>query len=408
MNSFYFFIVYCALLHEIHLCYSEQSIDKCNGNKYVPFLWNSTEVASKSQWFEVYPLNESTTLSESSNKERVPPVYLIEPELLVLKCEKYQIKCKNIFNNMINNTYIRFDKSFYDYFHQSHVVESKKRSMAVFHNVKVDHQGVIIDQNSCKAIRNGGLNKFRKFNYNGYPEIAHDNVITLASGAIGTWHFPMEVLVALAGLDPKFISKSIIHLSKRSAYMSEWLKVVGVSFSKIIYNAVRVQTLYVPQMGRYSFPYSSQLYWLRDKLLTKENSNRERLIILINRRTERVLDNYPEVSHVVNKFAIQHGYRVYIHDDGNLPTIREQIDIFAHASIIVANHGAGTLFTAFSPMDSCLIEFLKKNEPLCYAHNSYFLHQNYIGNIMDKGSNGGRKMSLKKLQQSLDKCNSLW
>ena len=93
-------------------------------------------------------------------------------------------------------------------------------------------------------------------------ENRYSRLITLANFAHGTWHFPMELMVALANVDHNIIAKSKIHV-KSAKDKAPWLNLLGIGMKQVVVgdrDTVMAETVYAPQMAEYSKPSTSQLY----------------------------------------------------------------------------------------------------------------------------------------------------
>ncbi len=103
----------------------------------------------------------------------------------------------------------------------------------------------------------------RIYAFNGRPQDI-EYVINLGAGATGTWHFPMECFVALAGVSDEILQKSTFHITSKSSYITSWLKLLHIPDERITDSPfVNAKTLYVPEMGRCGETFPTQIQWLR-------------------------------------------------------------------------------------------------------------------------------------------------
>ena len=303
-----------------------------------------------------------------------------------------------------------------------------RRWMAIFKNVYTTDRGLIVNRDTCEWVRNGGC--VYMFQQTDFTPPTHKvehfkEAVSLTTGASGTWHFPMEVYLALAAV-PRWLIEDqsiIFHLPRYNHYIQTWMTMIGVDSSRLKHiPTITADTLYVPQMGRCIEMYETQFEWLQKTLApsTYKKSTSVREILFITRSGSRRVANQHTAIDEVKKFAATYNYSVTVHDDQKLPTLQAQIETFARVPIVVAPHGAGLLFTVFSPINACIMEFMPGIGPECYsriayvrrlAYHMYILErQNYvIDDIIDgltkchrhfeKSQNNGAALEEPKLQQ---------
>mmetsp|Transcript_13732 Transcript_13732/g.18786 ORF Transcript_13732/g.18786 Transcript_13732/m.18786 type:complete len:295 (-) Transcript_13732:40-924(-) len=262
--------------------------------------------------------------------------------------------------------------------------------VATFENVFSNRYGLIVNQKNQKAVRNGGcfhMGAPKYFVMDDRSLKQYDTVISLTSGASGTWHFPMESLVALAYVSNETLSSSYIHVPSKGSFILQWLQLLGISNDRIIDdNVLSTKTLIVPEMGRCGAPYLTQLNWLREMYLPKSLSERSLLnqIVLIKRTKSRTLSNFDQVAIAVQQYAAQKQWTVIIHSDDKLPPLVDQIRIFTQSKMVVAPHGAGELFAAFLSKDAALVELISEGQAcLVYARMAYIQKIQYAQVLMN-------------------------
>ena len=128
-------------------------------------------------------------------------------------------------------------------------------------------------------------------------------------------------------------------------------------------------------------PFPTQIEWLRKKFLTPTDATSGvdrsaspcsgHYLLLIKRTKSRQIKQEGKIRQSLSAFAKQHSMQLKYHDDRRLPSLTEQIALFAASSIVVAPHGAGLLFMTFMPPNSCVIEFVRMPNPECYARIAY-------------------------------------
>lgn len=122
-------------------------------------------------------------------------------------------------------------------------------------------------------------------------------------------------------------------------------------------------------------------------------------ILVIERHKTRSITNVHTVHNVIQSFAQTNKMKLLMHSDINLPSLLDQMRNFAQADIIVAPHGAGLMFTTFSPYTSCIVEFAHPMNPFCYAHIAYIRNMSYI--MVDMRDN---TINIAELQKSMGRC----
>jgi Glycosyltransferase 61 len=316
-----------------------------------------------------------------------------------------------------------------------------RRRLATFQNVHVNQYGTIVQMNgsTVNIVRNGGctymphgkLYEFKGEAMNFTSPSAP--VISLGAGASGTYHYPMELLVALAGIDEEVVNRSHILIPERSRYTLGWLNVINVTSARVIDKGhVFAETLLVPEMGRCGWTFRDQILWLAHKAQLKLDEHREMLalkraeenrnismftnyttdsrpvLVLLERSvTSRGSPNRVHVRRVVNSFANNAGYRVVIHGErGRFPSILNQIALFSNASIMISTHGAGQVFINFLPRHACVLDFSASSDPWwIYARYAYLRSVSYMV-FFSKGAHD-RNVSIPHLEQGLANCGAV-
>ena len=71
--------------------------------------------------------------------------------------------------------------------------------------------------------------------------------------------------------------------------------------------------------------------------------------------------------------------RFYLHDDLFLPTLKEQLEIFNKAKIIMGPHGGGGVNLIAAKEKTYFIEFLNEQDiNICYTQLAHHLNINYL------------------------------
>ncbi|CEP03274.1 Glycosyltransferase 61 catalytic domain-containing protein [Plasmodiophora brassicae] len=101
------------------------------------------------------------------------------------------------------------------------------------------------------------------------------------------------------------------------------------------------------------FPPASAIRDVRNYTCHRFKSPPARSIVFVGRKGSRRIDNENEV---VDAMVQRFGPRVQLHDGDAMP-VREQIEMFSKARIIIGAHGSGLVNIAFAPPTACLISF---------------------------------------------------
>lgn len=372
------------------------------------FIWDVAVNHSRRTWFTYI----NTSIPRSTNDiENAQSVFHIDKDLLLEFFKRQPDGGQALLNaiNSINSTNTGIMDSFYYDFFQMHN-ENHTMRIAEFHNVRTNTYGTIVNSDTCEYVRNGGCAYMHHDHIYQFPgKVLNINIsITIGSGASGTWHYPMEGLVALASMNETMLQSIKIISPRKESFGTTWLKLLDVKPENIVdHDNIFSKTLYVPEMGLCGTPYISQVKWMADKLVKKTNSTydnmKKKTIILVERIGSRIVPNMQAVKRIVDAFAQKHGYDIILHQTNHLPTLNKQINYFVNADIILSPHGADILFIAFSK-HACVIEFLQPREPnACYSRLAYINKLNYHGYALNTSGN----MDYEKVNMGLLSCQQI-
>ena len=138
-------------------------------------------------------------------------------------------------------------------------------------------------------------------------------------------------------------------------------KLINIDRSRLIFGNVFATKVYIPKK-HLSEQYTNLhcINWFK-KIISKyiRNTNTIRYVVLVKRNT-RNFSNFEEIRTKIDEFSKQQNLELLIHDDSNLPSLIEQLNIFNQSKYIFSPHGAtGILIPAMRP-DSWYIEFIKE------------------------------------------------
>ena len=262
-------------------------------------------------------------------------------------------------------------------------IEEYNNDYITLDNSFVNNNGVIITSNKEIFINGGCLCGNTSFSFK-KNIIMVNNVISITSmWSDGIWHFPFESFVSLMSIPEDILHKSKIHVAKISNYVIQWFEFLNIPVSQLITGVIFAKTLHLPRMGLCGSPYFSQINWLKDIVSTKNNNllnMPDKYIILIKRNNRRRLKNYNELEILLKKFCEQKNLYLYVHDDGDLPPLVQQQQIFSKAIAVFAPHGAGGINIISMKDTAWYIEFLSIEDiNICYSRLAYLCNINYKG-----------------------------
>ena len=335
--------------------------------KSIPFIWED----NSHTWYNVTKSSKSSDSEalELADVQNLGSITMSSELVAILennKRESYRILGKFLKNNVRNNLKLR--KALEEH-------SKWEGRVATFTNVVVSSDGWIVHNKHCHAVINGGCKTPDSWRQPTNPIQNYDRVISIAMyWGDGIWHFLLESFVGLAHVDT---SECYIHMASTNKWATNWLGIIGIPSNRIIEGTIAANTLIVPEMGRCGAPSLTQINWLRT-IIPSTIPVHPNSIILIKRTRKRVMQKFNAIQQLVENFANEHRLEFVLHDDSSLPSIPEQLQRFANASIIIGPHGAGMVNIIASKRRTCLIEFSPTDPNICYMRLSVLLGHNYI------------------------------
>lgn len=333
----------------------------------IPFIWDD----DSHTWYNVTKSSKSSEsetldLADIRNLGRITMSLELVGSLEKNKRESYRILGKFLKNNGRDNLKLL----------KAMDAHSKWRGRIVtLTNVVVSSNGWIVDNKHCHAVINGGCKTAETWRPPKNPIQNYDRVISIAMfWGDGIWHFLLESFVGLAHVHT---SECYIHVSSKNKWATNWLAIIGIPSNRIIDGTIAAKTLIVPEMGRCGAPSLTQINWLRT-IIPSTIPQHPNSIILIKRTRSRVMSTFNAIHQLVENFANEQRLEFVLHDDSSLPSIPEQLQRFANASIIIGPHGAGMVNIIASKRRTCVIEFSPTDPNICYMRLSFLLGHNYI------------------------------
>jgi capsular polysaccharide biosynthesis protein len=162
----------------------------------------------------------------------------------------------------------------------------------------------------------------------------------------------------------------------------EFLEILNIPNKNIVTGDGYTDELMVPNPQNCGNASNYSLHLLRETFIKKLNinySSNDKFVILIKRNNSRQLTNYKELERSILQYYNKKNIKVFIHDDNNLPSIKEQLLYFSKATTIIAPHGAGLSNMFISNPNTNIVEmFTQNNLNICYLCTSIRLGFNYF------------------------------
>lgn len=330
------------------------------------------------------------------NKEEVDYTEFIQKE----DNEKYELKSKSkiyihpisigILSKNFRESYRKLSLNIQEKNFQFERINSKNR-IYTFSNSVVTNNGIIVTKN--KYYFNGGccaginIDKNQIFEYRKYLEkntIKYKKVISIAEKwGEGVWHFPVESIVSLKNISD--FSNFYLHISKKTKLCINWIKLLNIPITedRIIDGNIFAEQLVIPEMAGCGNPRYDLTIWLKNRIYKNINlSPKKNKLILIKRNFRRIVNNHDELEKICKTFSEKLNLELYVHDDKNLPSLKQQMEIFNEAKLVIGPHGAGAVNLIASKPGIFFVEFLPISQNLintCYIHLINYLDINYYG-----------------------------
>lgn len=272
-------------------------------------------------------------------------------------------------------------------------IDEYPNDMVILGKTIVNNVGIMINCSNKNIYVNGGCkcntvrNKKEIFMKMRQNIQFYENVLTITEmWGDGIWHFPYECLVALMVVPEDILKTYKIHVSNKNKYVLQWLSLLDIHEDQVVTgNIMSNKNTVIPRMGRCGNPYYSQIIWLRNKVFEKLNTkqNRMKYVIVVKRNHRRQIRNYELYKNLIEYFAVSKDLQLYVHDDNNLPPLKEQMEIFNNAKYVFSPHGASGIHLIAMQTGSHYIEFLNdKDINVCFMRLAYFLNIKYSGLCM--------------------------
>ncbi|CAC5403865.1 unnamed protein product [Mytilus coruscus] len=271
---------------------------------------------------------------------------------------------------------------------------------ATFNDVIMFSNGWIIHKTKQLAVRNGGCLSENKLQMHNVTVTRYKRVVSIAVfWGEGAWHFPMEALVGLAYVTDTEQWSSFIHVTQKNKLVLQWLKLVGINEKRVIHGTILADYLIVPETGKCGSPSQDHIQWLYKKVNISVPFKRN-TVLLIKRNKSRVMPHFAKIQRFVEKFAKEANINFLLHDDNFLPSLHDQLQRFANASIVIGPHGGGMVNLIAAPKGTCVIEFSPMEANVCYMRLSYLLGLTYVAVPLY----GNNTVKENKIKEALNYC----
>lgn len=237
------------------------------------------------------------------------------------------------------------------------------------------HDGLVLGDYAA-AITSGGVLDFETSPYFGItdwrehplylrgvlPAVEHFEgtlgVLATRGGSANYYHFLFDVLPRWALLRDAGLAESVdgIYVPTETRYQRELLAISGLDRQRIVpttkHSAIRADRLLVPSLANvdeYMPPWIP--LWLRDQLPAGDLSERPRRIYVTR-------GSGPNTRRLTTEDALwpELARRGFVRIDPGTLSVREQIDSFAAADVVVGIHGAALSNLVFSPSGVRVLE----------------------------------------------------
>lgn len=231
---------------------------------------------------------------------------------------------------------------------------------------------------------NGIREVWNAFNDNFEPQSRFDTVALVVPSWNNYYHWTIECLIRIRLLEKYGADTgeypTLLVPADRPTWMDESLAIIGYKGEINSWDGgiAKVNTLVVPT---FPDPIPIECFWLRDRMRSKEltvDDGSERVFVARDDATVRRVSNRDTVERVLSKFNI----KKYILSE---MSVREQIDLFSHAELVVGPHGAGLTNIVFGE-DLTLIELFGDKMMATFdrlaenmGHEYRYLHCQQVG-----------------------------
>lgn len=214
-------------------------------------------------------------------------------------------------------------------------------------------EATMLDKSEWIACRGAGRVVMRQ-----PTQVTHiDDPVFFLNYATSYYHWLLDCLPRLLWLEsqPTLRQLPIVTGPALSASAREMLDLLGLQQARLIplrYDEAlqAAEAFFSSSFSQDMFLHPAAIDWLVNRLGTKQSTqHKRRLLISRNDAGGRRLDNEAEVFELLEK----HGFERVL---ASALSVRQQIDLFSQAEIIVGPHGAGLVNALFAPEGAIVID----------------------------------------------------
>ena len=274
---------------------------------------------------------------------------------------------------------------------------------AKFTNVWVSSGGIIVSRETCQAVSNGACHSIEDFVIPKDSVPVYNQVVSIANRwGDQVFHFPMECLAGLSGLDSSLIKESKIHVTSKTKWTLSWLELAGIGDDQVVDGTVHARKLIAPRLAQCGEPFRDQLDYVSSLVPSVDESDEFMNPILYVKRSSRTVGDGEGIEHAIRDWARLLNITMIVHDDKNLPPLSEQLRLFQRAAVVVSPHGAALSLLVASRPGTCVVEFVDPE----YT-NHCFMRIAYLRRLVYSAvSMAGGNVEMDKLEEALWRCTS--
>ena len=249
--------------------------------------------------------------------------------------------------------------------------------------VKPSNQSSTISFGSCDDKEDVKLNKFK---------VIHKNAVTSCNRVLSItdrwgpaiYHYPVMLLTQFAYFNTTdwthFDCLQIVK-DEGNIWHKMWLNLMYETF--IIPKNMRIVSK--PVFGKVSKilhpftcggPSTCSLNFMNDILSPYKLLERNSIVYVLRTRSHTINNSY---LHAVKDFGNRHNALVKIFNDSKLPTLKDQIQLFSSARLVIGAHGAGfTIPSLICNPRTGLIEIMTTRTNMCYVGMSEKMKRTHV------------------------------
>jgi len=254
---------------------------------------------------------------------------------------------------------------------------SQKEYVATIPNGCVGEEGALYDENNIYVLNDIYSSKVSNLS----PANNYDELVTIVQKwGYGYYHWMAECFPRLLQFLKDTNKRNVKILTWDTAFVRQYLNLIGIEDEQIIpfqtNHTYKAKKLYVPTPIYCGNPHKNSLLSIRNTFKQYFKPNEERINILISREglPKRTLKHFNNLYSTLCKEFPQNKWVIF-----DKLSVKETIELFSKADLVVAVHGAGLTNTVFSPPDCKVVEIIpsKNCVNVCHWHTISSLGLDY-------------------------------